>query len=107
MRPFLVELLREIVEPGLLLETVHARRPGGLLLEREMHPLVAAVLLGMAGLDAFDGDSQSEPPDGKLREVEQAIGVGEGDAIVGADRRGQAALLEEVLEGSDGKILAS
>ena len=69
-----------------------------------MHALVAAVLLGMAGLDAFDGDAESEPPDGELGEVEEAVRAGERDAIVGADRRGQAALLEELLEGGDGEV---
>jgi hypothetical protein len=61
MGSFLVELLHELVELGLLLQVVHARRPGGLLLERETHPLVAAVLLRMAGLDAPDGDAESQP----------------------------------------------
>src|SRR5579871_4433783 len=75
-----------------------------LLLEREMHALVAAVLLGMAGLDAFDGDAEPQPPDGELGEIEQAVRTGERDAIVGTDRRGQAALLEELLEGGDGGV---
>jgi hypothetical protein len=71
-----------------------------------MHALVAAVLLGMAGLDAFDGDPESEPPDGELGEIEQTVRTGERDAIVGTDRRGQAAFLEELLEGGDGGVLA-
>jgi hypothetical protein len=39
----------------------------------------------MAGLDPFDGDTKPKPPDGKLWEVEQGIGAGEGDAVKGAD----------------------
>jgi hypothetical protein len=46
---------------------------GGLLLQGEMHAFMAAVLLGMAGLNAFDGDAQAQPPNGKLGEVEQAV----------------------------------
>jgi hypothetical protein len=45
MRSFCVEFLQEIVETGLLLQTVHAGRPGGFLLQRQMHALAAAVLL--------------------------------------------------------------
>ena len=46
MGPLGVELLDEGIEAGLLLQAVHAWRAGGLLLEGEMHALVAAVLLG-------------------------------------------------------------
>jgi hypothetical protein len=60
--------------------------------EREMHALVAAVLLRTTGLDALDGDAQSQPPDGQLGEIEQGIGAGEGDAVVGSDGGGQATL---------------
>jgi hypothetical protein len=78
---FLVELLDEIVEFGLLLETVHSWRARLLLLQGEMHALMTAVLLGMAGLDALDGDAEPQPPDGEPREIEQAIGAGEGTPL--------------------------
>jgi hypothetical protein len=51
-----VEVLDEPVEAALLLQEVTGRRLGGFLLERQMHALVATVLLGMPGLDAFDVD---------------------------------------------------
>src|SRR5271155_2645393 len=52
----------------------------------------------------FDGDAEPQPPDGELGEIEQAVRTGERDAIVGTDRRRQAALLEELLEGGDGGV---
>ena len=89
MRPFGIELVHEGVEAGLLLQAVHAWRAGGFLLQGEVHALVAAVLLRMAGLDALDGDAEPQPPDRELGEVEQGIGTGEGDAVVGADGSGR------------------
>ena len=43
VRPLVVELFDEVVEPGLLLQQVGASRTGGLLLEGEVHALVPAV----------------------------------------------------------------
>ena len=56
-----VELLDEAVEADLLLEAVHAGRPGGLPLQRQMHALVTAVLLRMARLDALDVNAEAQP----------------------------------------------
>ena len=47
-----------------------------------------------------------EPPHREFGEIEEAVRTGERHAIVGPDRLGQATLLEELLEGSDGKVLA-
>ena len=58
MGSFEVEFLNEGVELGLLLEAVHAGRPGCLLLEGQVHALVTAVLLRLARLDALDGDTE-------------------------------------------------
>src|SRR5262249_15497340 len=44
----------EAIEAVLLGHQVLGRRPGGLLLERAMHALVAAVLLGRAGINALE-----------------------------------------------------
>ncbi len=63
---FSVEFDEEVIEAGLLLKAVHARRPGGFLLQGEMHALMAPVLLRVARLDALDGDAEPEPPDGEL-----------------------------------------
>jgi hypothetical protein len=104
--PLGVEFLGEGIEAGLLLQGIEGWRAGGFLLEGEVHALMPAVLLGMAWLDALDGDAQAQPPDGELGEVEQGVGGGEGDAVVGAYGGGQAALGEEVIEGGDGGVLA-
>jgi hypothetical protein len=61
VRAFGVELVHEGIELCLLLQ--RARRAGGLFLQGQVHALVAAVLLRMAGLDALDGDAQPQPPD--------------------------------------------
>ena len=66
MRPFGIELADEGIEALLLLQAVGARRPGCFLLESEVHALMAAILLRMAGLDALDGDAEPEPPDREL-----------------------------------------
>ncbi len=71
-----------------------------------MHALVAAVLLRLTGLDALDGDPEPEPPDGEPGDIEEAVGAGKRHAVVGPDRLGQAALLEELFEGRNGEVLA-
>src|SRR2546423_6681832 len=106
MRSLGVELVNEGVEALLLLQAIHARRAGGLLLQREVHALVTAVLLRTAGLDAFDRDAEAKPPDRELGEIEQGVGTGEGHAIVGADGQRQSAFMEQALEGRAGKVFA-
>ncbi|WP_222301010.1 hypothetical protein [Rhizobium leguminosarum] len=54
VRAFFVEFADEVIETCPLLKGRSAGRTGGLLLQRQMQALVAAVLLLMAGLDAFD-----------------------------------------------------
>ena len=75
----------------------------GFRFERKMHAFMPAVLLRMTRLDAFDGDAQTQPPDGELREVEQGVGRGKGHTVVGADAARQAALLEQSLKGRKSK----
>jgi hypothetical protein len=55
--PFTIELVDEVIEAGLLLQGVHARRSGRLLFEGQMHALMTAILLGMAWFDALDGNA--------------------------------------------------
>lgn len=54
MRTLGVELAQEIIEAALLLQAVDAGGGGGFLLQRQVHALVATVLLRAAGFDALD-----------------------------------------------------
>ena len=62
--------LEKRVEPTLLLQEIGGRGLGRFAFERQVHTLVAAVLFRMAGLDTFDQNAQTEPPD---REATQPI----------------------------------
>jgi hypothetical protein len=63
MWPLVVVALDEVIELGLLLQEVFGGRLGGLQLQGQVHALVAAVLLRIAGLDPLDFDTEPEPPD--------------------------------------------
>ena len=65
MGAFLVVLLPKPIKHLLLRESVAGRRPGGLLLEGSVHPLMARILLRMPGLDPQRLDPQSNPPNGQ------------------------------------------
>jgi hypothetical protein len=62
MRPLLVVLLDEAIEAALLLEKIFGRWFGGFFLQRQMHALMAPVLLRVSRLDALDADSQPQLP---------------------------------------------
>jgi len=57
MGSFVIEFLQEGVEPGLLLQDVGAGRASGFFLQCQVHAFMAAVLLGMAGANPFNGDA--------------------------------------------------
>ncbi len=72
MGTLLVELRDEGIKARLLLQNVGSGRFGGLPFERQVHPLVPAVLLGVPGSDAFDLNAEAEPPDGELAQPKQS-----------------------------------
>ena len=94
VRAFVVELLDEGIELGLLLKQVGAGWASGFFLQRQMHALMTAVLLRMTGPNAFDADAQAQPPDREPGEIEKPVGRSEGNAVIGADRLRQTALFE-------------
>src|ERR1700682_5577598 len=63
---------------------------------------MAAILLRVAGLDAFDLDAEPEPPHRHLAQPEERIGACEGNAVVRADGLGETELLEDGLEHREG-----
>jgi len=86
VRTFVVELLKEGVELGLLLQEIGAGWARGFFFEGQVHALVATILLGMTGPNAFDADTEPQPPDREPGEIEKPVGRGEGNAIIRADR---------------------
>ncbi len=101
MGPLVIELAAEVVEAALLGPEVSFRRPGGTRFESSVHAFVAAVLLGLAGLDEFGEDAEADPPDRERGEAAERVG-GEGGTVVGADTLRQAVLAEEALEDGPG-----
>src|SRR5471032_3284903 len=94
MRSFLVVVVDEGVELGLLLQEVFSRRFGGFILQGQMHPFVPTVLLWITRLDALDADPQAKPPDRELAEAKEGAVAGEGHTVVAADRPRQPEVLE-------------
>src|SRR5450755_999 len=87
-----VEVLAEVLEPGLLLGRARGGWAGGLGLERAVHALVTAVLLRLAQLDSLELNPELDPMN---REPGQAPGTGragKGVAIVASDGSRQAQL---------------
>src|SRR5208283_6179544 len=102
MRTLVVEDFDELIEAGLLLQEVASGGLGGFFFQGEVHALMATVLLGLAGLDPFNANTQAEPPDRQLAQMKQGVGGREGHAIIAADVGGQATLLEKSLKHGKG-----
>src|SRR5262249_56641773 len=85
------ELLREDIEAPLLRSQTAGRGPRGLGLQRAMHPLMAAVLIGPARLDELWQDTEPHPPRRELGQATQR-GGGERHAVVTANARRQPTL---------------
>ena len=98
VRTFLVELLDEMIELGLLLKEVCSGGLGGFFLQGQMHALMAAILLRMARLNALDANAEPEPPNRELAQIEQGVSGSEGNTVIAADVRRQAALLKKPLK---------
>jgi hypothetical protein len=51
-----------------------------------MHTLMAAVLLWMAGRDAFEANAETQPPDGEFTQPVQRVRRRKGDPVIRPDR---------------------
>jgi hypothetical protein len=100
----LVVLETKAIEGPLLGLARARRRTGGGEFEGEVHTLVPAVLLRLAGLDALVSNTELEPPGGELGEARRGLG-GEGRAIVRTDGVGQAKGLEESEQSPSVRVL--
>src|SRR3990172_4703830 len=69
--PLVVVELAEAIETRLLRLVIFRGRPGGLIFQGPVHPLVASVLLGVGRLDEFGEDAQADPPDGEARQCDR------------------------------------
>jgi hypothetical protein len=69
-----IESVDERIEPRLLPQRVRRGGLGRILLERQMHPLVLAILLGMPWPVPVDLNAEPQPPDGELTQVVQRHG---------------------------------
>src|ERR1043165_7087315 len=98
MWAFVVVALHKAIEPRLLLQEVSGRRLRRLFLQRQVHALVATILLRMAGADALDGDAQSQPPYRESAQAEVRAPAGERHAVVSANGQRQAVLLKGTLK---------
>ncbi len=70
-----------------------------------MHPLVPAVLLGMARRDAFDANTKPQPPHGEFAQAVERVRRREGHAVVRADGLRQPEILEGAFEDAEGVAL--
>src|SRR5581483_3202202 len=96
-----IEVINKIIKLGLLLQDVGSSGSSGFLLERQVHAFMAAVLLRMTGTDALDADAKTQPPDRKLGKIEEPVGRGERNTIVGADGLGQTPFFEKTLKSGE------
>ena len=69
-----------------------------------MHAFMTTVLLGMAGLDAFDANAQTQPSHREFAQVEQSMSRSKGHAVVAANVGGQATFAKKPLKYSESVV---
>ena len=95
VRALVTEDRDEVIEAGLLGQEMSHGGLACFFLQGEGHAFVASVVLGRAGLDAFDPNAPAQPPAGPFAEMEEGRSGSEGGAVVAAQVGGQAGLLKE------------
>src|SRR6516225_4683050 len=106
MRAFIVEDVNKVIELRLLLREVQTGRLGGFLLQVQMHSLMAAILLRMARPDPLDPNSQAQPPNRKLAQVEEGMGRSEGKPVITTAVGRQTAFFKQSLKDRKGEVFA-
>ena len=102
--PGVVEATAKGIEALLLQCEIRRRWLAAVLLEGEMHALMASVLLWVAWLDALGLDAELEPPDGETGQSAGSCG-GKRLAVVGTDRLGQAVCAKDGFHGLTGMVV--
>ena len=97
VRPVSIKLAPDAIKPPLLRRACSRGRPRRLLLQGQVKPLVAPVLLRVPRIDPIQVNPQFQPPDGQLREPSRARRR-ERRPIVGAQRDGQPIVAKRPLE---------
>jgi hypothetical protein len=97
MRAEGIVFVEEVVKASLLSWEVFGGREGRFGFEGAVEAFVAAVLLGLGGLDGLRRDAEFDPPDVKAREAVDGLG-GKRGAVVGADDMRKAKATEKVLK---------
>src|ERR1700676_4213593 len=69
-----------------------------------MRTFMAAVLLRMARLDAFNANPQPEPPDREFAQVKQGVCGGEGNAVMATNVKRHAAFFKKPLKQGKGIV---
>src|SRR4051812_39751744 len=99
MRPHVIELASEGIEASLLRPQSRSSIARNPLFESAVHPLVDAVLLRTAWVDADRNDPQLDPPPRQLRQTTQGDAAAERRSAVGDHLSRQAMFTEDPLEG--------
>ena len=93
MRTHRIVFLAKEIEALLLPAAGRCRWSRGRSLERPVHALVSAVLLGGRGLDQLGIDPEADPPATQLRKPRECS-RGEGHAVVSAENLRESVLLK-------------
>src|SRR4029079_3864419 len=99
MRPLDIVFSPEAIQSSLLLRECRDRRPGRLVFQSFVHPLVFAVLLRMSCSNALGATAQLKPPDRESRQPADRLRTGERNSVVGPHYAGNSKLLEVTSEG--------
>src|SRR5690348_8169869 len=95
VRPMMIELFAESVEPNLLLSQVGGRWPRRLRLQRAVHPLMPSVLFRVPGNDPLKSNAKLHPMHRQHAEPRRSVRC-KWRAVVAADRKRQAVFFKHL-----------